>query len=377
MTATYRHLIYSPDGTSAFGVGNLLCEFENAKNTGYGRYINDVSEAFFTINQDDPKLTAAIRSAEGVAHHKILRNNEVVWRGLLGEHEATEADVVFYSYGYEAPLYWLQSDWNQTWSNKQIDVITTALVARFRTGITYSQLGFVTSGTIEAPVTTSGGATPISLPSYKAYYKRLLFALKELAAVAASDTTNTPYFELAYTNDPTDNAVTFNFWKNRSTDRTNLKWEFPNANIQGFVDRYAPILLRNDVFGVGSGAHNQLFRHEEATSAGALGYQTIGRRMEPVYLTWVRDQTDLNRVTKLRAAKALRADTDLILKMLPDSIPPIGATAAGYRLGDRIPVKIDQGITQIDKLMFLAGQQVISIRGSEKVYPFLSDRAGS
>lgn len=377
MTVAYRVLVYDVDGTSSFGVGSLIADFENAKNVGWAKYLNDVGEAYFTINQDDTKLDATLRSKEGVAHVKIMRDTEVVWRGFLGEHEATSKDVVFYCYGYESALYWLQTDWNQTWTTAQIDTIITALVARFRTGLTYSQLGFVTSGTIQAPVTTSGGSTPISLPSYKAYYKRLLFALKELAAVSASDTTNTPYFEFAYTSTQTDNAVTFNFWKNKSSDRTDMKWEFPNGTVQDFVDRYAPILLRNDVFGVGSGAHNQLFRSEQATASGTLGYQTIGRRMEPIYLTWVRDQTDLDRVTKLRQAKAMRSDTDLVLKMQPDSVPPIGTSAGGYALGDRIPVKLTTGITQIDKLMLLVGQQVVSLRGTEKVYPFLADRAGT
>ena len=177
---------------------------------------------------------------------------------------------------------------------------------RVKTTLTSSQLGFVTTGTIQAPVTTSGGATAIELPSYKAYYKRALFVLKELSAVATSDTTNTCYFELAHTATETDNAVTFNFWKNRSTDRSIVLAY--GTNIVNFGDRYAPILTRNDLYGVGSGAHNLLFRSHQASSAGDRGYTAFGRRMEPLYLTWVRDQTDLDRVTKLRKARAIRAD---------------------------------------------------------------------
>lgn len=372
----YRVIVY--DTTTDFAVGNTICEFENLKNLGWAKYLNDVGECYFTINQDDPKLTS-LRGYIGKAHVRVLRESaagtyETVWRGILSEHEANNRDVIFYAYGYESCLYWLMTKWNQSWTNATIGTIVSALITRAK-GVTDSQLAFVTTGTIETPVTTSGGSTSITLPSYKAYYKRILFALKELAAVAASDTTNTCYFELAHTSSASSNTITFNFWKNRSTDRA-----IPLAygtNVQDFGDRYAPILTRNYVAGVGSGAHNLLFRYEKATTAGSRGSTAFGIRMEPIYLTWVRDQSDLERVTRLRAARALRTDMDLSLYMRPNALPPIGTGDADYRLGDRFPVVIDRGVTQIDKTMMMIGQQVIANRGAEKVYPIMLDRAGS
>ena len=375
----YRVILYRADTAASFGVGTSLAEFDRIKNIGWARYLNDVGECFFSIYQDDPKL-ASLRGFVGTAHVKVLRSTpsgsyEVVWRGLLSEHEANARDVIFYAYGYESAMYWLITDWNQTWKTVQIDTLVTTLWNSRIQGQTNSQLGFVTDGTIQAPVTTSGGSTEIVLPSYKAYYKRSLFELKELVAVATSDTTNTCYFELAYTNSVTDNVVTFNFWKNRSTDRAiPLKY---GVNVKDFGDRFAPILTRNDVFGVGSGAHNLLFRFRKQTTAGTNGSVLFGLRQEPIYLTWVRDQTDLERVTRLRSAKALRFDMDLSLYMKPLSLPPVGTTAAGYNLGDRFPVVINRGITVIDKTMQLIGMQVLANRGAERVYPLLLDRSGS
>lgn len=374
MTAVdYRVIISEADSSSDFAVGGTICELENRKNLGWARYLNDVGEAFVTINQDDPKIRG-LRDYEGTAHVKYLRNGEVVWRGILSEHEANADDVILYSYSYESPLYWLQSDWNQTWKEAQIDTIVSAQWLRARNQ-TSSQLGFVTTGTIQAPVTTSGGATAIELPSYKSYYKRVLFTLKELSAIATSDTTNTCYFEMAYTTTPTDGDVTFNFWKNRSTDR-GLVMKY-GVNVRDFGDRYAPILTRNDVYGVGSGAHNLLFRFRKQTTAGARGSVLFGLRQEPIYLQWVRDQTDLERVTRLRAAKAIRTDADLTLYMGQNALPPVGTAAGGYNLGDRFPVYIDRGITQVDKTMQLIGQQVTAARGAERVYPMMLDRSGS
>ena len=368
----YRVIVHKPSG-STFAVGDVLAEFENVKNIGYAEYLNDVGEAFFTLNQDDAKLDG-VRTYEGTAHVKILRNGETVWRGILSEHEATADDVVFYAYGYEGPLFWLQTDWNQTWKNAQIDTIVSALWTRAKTDLTYSQLGFATTGTIQAPVTTSGGSTAIVLPLYKAYYKRILFALKELTAISTSDTTNVCFFETTYTNTATDNAVTFNFWKNRSTDRA-IVLEY-GVNVRNFEERYVPIMGRNDILGVGSGARNQLYRVRDTQQTGTFGYESFGRRQEPVYLSWVRDEDDLTRVIALRAARALRSDVDVSLYMVPDALRPWRATSSGYALGDRVRVRIDKGVTQIDKLMMVVGEQVFATRGHEVVIPLMQEKGG-
>lgn len=367
----YRVLVFAPTG-STFAVGSLVCEAVNPKNIGYAEYLNDVGEAFFTLLQDQPEA-ALLLPYERTGHVMILRDNEVVWRGILSEHEANSTDVIFYAYGYESVLYKLATDWNQTWATAQIDTIVTALWNRAKTDLTYSQVGFVTTGTIQAPVTTSGGATPIVLPVYKAYYKRILFALKELTAIATSDTTNVCYFQMDYSTDPTVTAVTFNFWKNATTDRATV-WEY-GVNIKDFEQPYAPLLGRNDILGVGSGARNQLYRVRDQESAGTNGYISAGRAQEPVYLSWVRDETDLTRVIALRAARALRSDVSLSLYMQHGSIIPY-RLASGWDLGDRVTVRIARGATQVDKLMLVVGQQVIASRGREIVIPMVQEKGG-
>lgn len=367
----YRVLIWAASGSN-FTVGSLVCEINNPKNIGYAEYLNDVGEAFFTVLQDQPEAEL-LRPHEGTGHVMILRDNLVVWRGLLAEHEATGTDVIFYAYGYESVLFKLCTDWNQTWADAQIDTIVSALWTRAKTDLTYSQLGFVTTGTIEAPVTTSGGATPIVLPVYKAYYKRLLFTLKELTAIATSDTTNVCYFNFDYSTDPTNKAVTFNFYKNETDDRATV-WEY-GVNVKDFQESYAPIMGRNDILGVGSGARNQLYRVRDTQASGTAGYETVGRGQEPVYLSWVRDETDLTRVIALRAKRALRSDTNVSLFMQNGSIAP-WRLPSSWNLGDRVTVRIDRGATQIDKLLLVVGQQVIAARGREVVIPMVQEKGG-
>ncbi len=367
----YRVLVYETDGTDTFGVGDLVAEFPYVKNIGWAKYLSDVGESYFTVMQDDPKLALIDRTRIGDLHVKILRNNHTVWRGLMGEHDARRDDVVFYNYGYESAMFWLTTAWGSHWENALIgDDIVTDLWHRAK-NLTYSQLGFVATGTINNPVTTSGGTTAITLPRYKTYYKRILFALRELVDISTSNTTNTVFWEFAYDDDPADNAVTFNFYKNRSDD-TDTIWRY-DQQIENFGDKYAPLLTRNIINAVASGPRNQVFKSAQARNSGDRGYENFGRHTEPIYIQWVRDQTGLDNVAKQRLHTALRSDTDLTLRMKPSAIVPIDATT-DYKLGDTVRVKIDKGITQINKRMFLDGMQVISIRGVERCFPMLSDR---
>lgn len=366
-----RYRVIINDTGSNFGVGSTIAEFRDPWNIGWAKYLNDVPEAFFTVSQDDPALSLITRGNDiGKAHVTIIRDDEAVWRGFMGEHEATERDVIFYNYGYVAHLYWLVSTWNMSWKNEEVGDIVSDLWTRAKSGIPDSPLAWVSTGTIQNPVTTSGGSTALELPSYKLYYKRILHTLKELTAVATSDTTNICYFEIDHSTDPTVHTNTFNFWKDRSAlSSIVLKWEH---NIAGFGDRYAPILTRNHLVGVGSGASNLIFRKNVSQAGGAHGYTLFGRRQEPLYISWTRDERDLERVVKLRLAKALRSDTDLSVRMAPNSLDP-----TAVRLGNRFPVLIDRGITRIDKEMLMIGLQVYANRGSEVVRPIMLDRSGS
>jgi hypothetical protein len=146
-----------------------------------------------------------------------------------------------------------------------------------------------------------------------------------------------------------------------------------------FSDRYIPILARNDVKSVATGARDQLFRVSQHTTAGSYGSNAFGRRQEPIHFNWVRDEAELTRVLKQRAAKARREDVNVRVRMYPDDpmFLPMRASASGYELGDRMRVKIDRGMTQIDKMMFIEGEQVIFANGMEYVQPIFADRAGS
>jgi hypothetical protein len=354
---SYRIQIYAFLAGGTYGIGALLAELHLSKNLGFGDTLNQVPEAFFTISQDDPKLPL-IRGYQGKAHVRILRDDVIVWAGWFGlEQDANERDVIFTCYGYLAGLYWAATDWNVQYTNAQIDTIVSAAWTRAKTGITSSPLNFVATGTIEAPVTTSGGATAIVLPKYSEFYKRILFVMQEMSALAISDTTNTVVFEITHAAAPT-----FNYWKNRGAVKADVVWRYGDGFVSGFHESSLPVYKRNDILAVGSAPNNTLLRYEW-TSSGDI--TTYGTRQEPIYLQWVRDQLELQRSTGNRGALAQRVTTDLTLSFAPNSVvPPLG-TGAGFRMSDQAKVIVDRGATNINANYLIAGYRVLYLRGNE------------
>lgn len=360
----YRIRAFANEGAGFFGPGNLIAEFELGKNLGYADYLNDVPEAFFTLNQDDPKISL-LQPYRDKAHILIYRDADLVWGGILGEWDANERDVILYAYGYLAYLYLLTTDWNIAYTTAQINTIVEDAID-YVMALTDSPAGWLTKGTIEAPVTTSGGATPISLPSYRMFWKRVLFLLREMAALAVGNTTNTPVFEITPDG-------TFNFWKNLGQDR-DIRWEYGDGRVSGFNENVVPILKRTEVLAAGNNPNDALLRSDQEDTT--LRHD-IGRRMEPTFFSWVRDGTELDRATAFRLSMMKRDVVDLMLQFHPGSLLPPRATGAGYVLGDRVDVKVDRGITQVDSKYLIRGAQTLVIRGSERVNILLDERSGA
>lgn len=353
MAPSYRVELWSMDATD-FGPDQLIASFENAKNIGWANWLNEVPQAFFTLHTKDPKV-ALIRSYKGKSHVKIYRDDELVWSGLWLEHDANPVDTILYAYGHLAGLYWTLTDWDTEWADKGIDDIVTDVWTRAKTTLTNTNLKWVTTGTIEAPVTTSGGSTAISIPSYKVFFKRILFVLKELAALGISDTTNTVVFEITPDG-------TFNFWKNRGADKSSVVYRYGDGKVANYSDISLLANYRNDIQAVGASPNDPTLRWESENLTAEAAY---GRRQEPIFFSYVRDETELKRATGIRAAKALRTDQAIGLSFFPNAIVPPGATDADFRLSDRVKVMIDDGLTNINKLMMVTGSQVIFTRGVE------------
>jgi hypothetical protein len=349
--------------TSTYAPGATIAEFQNVKNLGWAEYLNDLSDCFFTVNQDDPKIVNLASYLKGNAHVLVYRDATLVWAGWLMEADENQEDVVFAAYSYLAGLYWLLSDWAQEWTAQQVDTIVSDLWTRAKTTLTDSALNWITTGTIQAPVTTSGGAIAIVQAFYRIYRKRILLVLKELAAMSISDTTNVVSFEITP-------AGTFNLWKNRGQTRTNPIWEYPSQRVIGYRRIRNMTDRRNVLYGVGSSPRDTTL---QSTQQDATDRDANGRREEAVYYSWVRDQTELDRVTARRLGLAKRDDNDLMLTFAPNSIVPWRGLNAEYEIGDKVKCRITRGITSLAANKMVTGQQVFMLRGSEYVRVFTQD----
>jgi hypothetical protein len=376
--ASYRVQVWDFD--TDFSTKNLIAEFENPKNLGYGSYLNDIGEAFFTISQRDAK--ANIRASEGKAHLFIIRygegNEDVVWRGIMGEHDAIDDDVIFYAYGYEHYFFSLHTGWKKKWRQTQIAGAAGRPIEylwdRAQT-VNDSPMQWMSTGTIESPWTTDSQSTALVLNRYQVNWKPIHKALKELTAIATSDTRNTCFYEIDFPKDPSDHSATFNFWRDNSTDQNDLRLEYPN-NILDWSDPYTPVLKRNKTFGVGSGPRGQLYRYQWGQGKSPFGRFAFGMHSQNMYLSWVRDRAELGRIVKRRTQLGLREDTDIWVRCQPGTVPPWRSTAASWHLGDTVWVKINHGATNISKRMYLMGEQTVFVKGVEYVQPLLEDRYG-
>lgn len=376
--ASYRVQIWDFDAND-YSPNQMIAEFSNPKYIGYGSYLNDVGEAFWSLRQRDPKVD--VRTYGGKAHVIIIRksggNTDVVWRGVLSEHDANDDDTILYAYTYEHYLFTLHTKWKKKWkqskiagaAGRPIDDLWSRAKNQDR-----SPMQWITDGTTEAPWVGDSQTTELTLQRYRVQWKPILVAFRELVAIATSDTDNVCYFEIDYPSDPTDKSATFNFWRDRTSQVSALRLRYP-FNVFDWSDRFTPVLMRNKTYAVGSGPRNQVYRFQYGLGAGNYGKNAFGTHSQNMYLSWVRDRQELKRVTKRRQRRLLREDVDAWVRCVPGRVPPWRSTDSSWKLGDTIYVDIDHGATDIGKYMFLVGEQVVFANGREYVQPMLEDRS--
>jgi hypothetical protein len=284
------------------------------------------------------------------------------------EWDANQDDVILYGYGYLAGTYWSLIPWDTTYLGYTVGTIVSTAWTQAKTTTANSTVKFVTTGTIEAPVTTSGGGTAITVPKYKCSWKRVYDVFKEMAALSVGGTTNVVKYEITPAASPT-----FNFWKGVSTDRNSLGIYYGSSSVKGFTDYRLPVYRRNEYNVAGSSpVASSLF----ATVSNATDITNHGRRAEAMWFTWVRDQTEMNRAADLRLAKGIRSAIDLGVTFHVDAIDP-PYSGGTYILGDRLPVRISRGITQINGMYLVTGQMTTHTAGAERVHLVLQERSGA
>lgn len=362
--ALYRIQLFAFD--EDFGIGALVADFDRIHALGYADYLNNVPEAFFSLHQDDPKIQR-LRGRHGRVHVRIRREGQIVWTGWASlERDANPSDAIIYCYGYLAGTYWSHTAWKQEWENATIGNIVGDVWDRARS-LTNSRLSFIGTGVVQTPPTTAGGSTPITLPIYETYYKRILFVLQEMAAISASDTGNSTSFEITHSETPS-----FNFWTDRSNDLNRTAWAWGDGRVQGFREYSMPLWHRNAILAVGQNPRAIVLQHSEidTTDQTTGGW---GRMEESLFFPWVRDEDELKRVVKLRAAKAKREDMNLVLTFFPGAEVPPGLIQSRWELGDTAIVRIDRGLTEVNGRRQIVGYMTVATGNREQTRVILQE----
>ncbi len=371
----YRVVVKSCTSYSPINMapGQVEAVFSRATNIGYTRFVGNIPMMFFSLSQDDPEARASLAATTAdifgydsdnavPLHFLLYRNNQLVWAGLGPlEIDETGSDIIVYCYGYDAALYWTLTGWQDTWTSKTIKEIVDLSFAAGQAK-NNSMMAWLSSGTTQAPATTSDGVTDLVLPSYKADFKRLLFLYRELASFSASDTTNRVWFEIT-------NTGTFNFWKDKGTSPAAPILSYPSGNILDFRRYRMPVDLRTKLYGVGTTPRDIALRSEQEDVTMS---EAKGLREDSIYMQWVRDETELARVTKRRLRLAKQVDRQVTLTLAPNSIDPIGTTG-GLQMMSDYHIYINKGSVQYDARKLLVGNQVAFIGGREYVRPTFQD----
>lgn len=364
MSAKYQVVIKGFLDTTDFAPGNTYLVIENATNIGWSEYLNEVSEAYFSMSQEDNKVASMTGAVDAGYHCLIYRDGVLVWAGWLGEADESLHDVVFTAYAYVSGFYHYVMPWDHEWTGEDAKVIITdafdEAVAK-----TKSRVGWMTTGTVQDLWVESGGSTTLALPLYRAPYKRVLTVFREITAYAISDTTNRVKFQVRP-------SGVFDLFRNDTTRLTDIRWTLGDGMVRNYSRIRLPVDRRNQILGVGSSPKDTTMR---STITKTGDRDAHGLKEEAIYFSWVKNATLLDRVTRIRANRAVRVDTDLFLSFFKDTVIPARATGAMYQIGDEVEVNLSHGATALaSDIKIIVGQQVIHAGGNEYVRVLLQDR---
>lgn len=217
----YHAVIYNPD--SQGGPGTPKMELDpDALNLVWQQALNYPAMAAIGMARFNDKLADIAYMQD---HIKIFREDskglKTVFSGKAVKPDETARDSLVYFWDYTAFLQRSRTGFRVLYPDKFIDEIVTAEWGLAKAA-DKSPFEFVTTGTIERPLGLDG-TTPIKVNSqFGVINFDRLFTFFALAELSMANTSNTVVFEI--TREP---PHTFNFWKNRSTQRTSYHFTFP------------------------------------------------------------------------------------------------------------------------------------------------------
>lgn len=217
----YHVVVYAADANGGPGARKLELT-PDALNLVWQQGLNFPGQAAFALTRWNPKIPDLLWMID---HVKIFRETaagtKCVFAGKIIKPSYTGRDLMVTCWDYTSFLARSRTGFRVMYPNTGIDAIVSAEWTLAK-NVDKSPFAFVSTGTIQAPLGLDG-TTPIKTNSeFGVVDFDRLFLFYALAELSMANTSNTVVFEITR-----DGTHTFNFWKNRSTQRTN--YAFPSA----------------------------------------------------------------------------------------------------------------------------------------------------
>lgn len=216
----YHVVLYDADANG--GPGSPKYELTaDVLNLVWQQGLNFPGQAGFALPRYCPKVTDFLWMID---HIKIFRESpagiKTVFAGKIIKPGYSGRDLTVTAWDYASFLQRSRTGFRILYPNKKIgsEIVSPEWV--LAKGVDKSPFAFVADGTIEDPLGTDG-TTPITTNSeFGVVDFDRLFLFYAMAELSMANTTNTVTFEITR-----DEPHTFNFWKNRSTQRTNYSFQ--------------------------------------------------------------------------------------------------------------------------------------------------------
>lgn len=217
----YHAVLFAPDANGGPGVAKHELDAD-LLNLTWQQGLNFPGQAAFSMSRFNPKLATFNYMKD---HIKIYREsdagNKCVFAGKIVKPSESAKDAIIYCWDYVAFLQRSRTGYRILYPEKTIKEIVDAEWALAVAAGT-SLFAFVTTGTTETPLGLDG-VTPIKTNNqFGVIDFDRLYLFYALAEISMANTANTVVFEITR-----EAPHTFNFWKNRSVQRTNYHLSYP------------------------------------------------------------------------------------------------------------------------------------------------------
>jgi hypothetical protein len=228
---TYHAVVFAPDANGGPGVPKYELDTD-ILNLAWQQGLNYPGQAVFSMPRFNPKLAGFDYMRD---HIKIYREDsratKTVLAGKLIKPSESARDTIITCWDYQAFLQRSRTGFRTLYLEKKLGTEIVSPEWALAKAADVSLFAFVTTGTIQDPLGQDGVTVIKTNNQFGVIDYDRLFLFFSLAEIGMANTSNTVAFEITR-----ETPHTFNFWKNRSSQKTSYHFNFPGNLIDYDLD---------------------------------------------------------------------------------------------------------------------------------------------